>query len=317
MPALQPAVSRVIDWALSKDPANRPRTGRDLVDALRYAAGRRRHRDGRRAAGGDAGASPVEHPGRETSEAERAALVDAHAARRSPLLLAGAIGSGLLFVGVLVAFFSMRPERAGPLSMGGGGAPAATTAPAGEPSMPEPAERRRAGGAATAGRDGARPGRTRVLRPQTRPREDRRQPRVSQAAFRPAAPAGPATEPAPVRAPASGTSGAAATDVTGAAAAAAGDRGRLPAPAARCRRRRPHRRLSCRVLPARAARYDIARSPPRLTPASASEATVVIEFEGDPVPRDAVCRRHAPRARGDREWIGDGRARIPEAPRRE
>jgi hypothetical protein len=122
VPALQPDLSRVIDWALSKNPPDRPQTGRALVDALRRLAG---------------------YAGREAHGPEIAPPADASAARRSPLLLAGVIGSALLFVATVVAIIVIGSGGSAPPPTGGGGAgsgsPAAVTATAGEPATRAPA----------------------------------------------------------------------------------------------------------------------------------------------------------------------------------
>jgi hypothetical protein len=285
VPAIQPAVSRVIEWALAKDPVNRPRTGRDLIEALKNATG---SGAGTATAGVQPAdmpaASSVEHPGRETSEAERAAFVNVHAARRSRLLMAGAIGSGLLFLGVLVAFFAMRPERAGSLSMGGGGAPSATTAPASEPSMSEPAERRVQ--TAPPQRDATARGPVGLEAPSADAGRARAGAAARLSGGLPAggSPPDPAADAAPGRSTASGTSGAAATVPTSPAppplppvtVVTAGSE--PPAPKATAT---PP--VVVPVLPA-ASPATTATMPTTLTPASASEATVVIEFEGTAYP---------------------------------
>ena len=137
VPSIQPAVARVIEWALSKERADRPQTGRALIDALKNAAG---------AAAGPATAYAPSHAtvgaavgglGRTASQPEIATTGGARAPGRSRLLLAGVIASGLMFIGTVAAIVIMTSRRPGALPIGGGGAPPAVARVA-ESSVPGP-----------------------------------------------------------------------------------------------------------------------------------------------------------------------------------
>lgn len=148
-PAVSPAVASVLEWALAKNPADRAQSGAQFVAELRRAA----------EAGSEAAPPaiatvirpvPAYAPPVSATRIEPAtsgvpvyeAAADVEPPRRSPFLIAGLVGSGIMLAAVVavVVYVANRTTATGPAGSGGGGSPPAAqagsppVAPAGSPS---------------------------------------------------------------------------------------------------------------------------------------------------------------------------------------
>ncbi len=92
VPGISPAVATVLEWALSKNAAERFQTGGELVAAIRNAQ-----------ISGTVAHVPYVEPAVVQEPAALPAQTDVPVARRSPILVYGLIGSGLLLVMVVLA----------------------------------------------------------------------------------------------------------------------------------------------------------------------------------------------------------------------
>jgi serine/threonine protein kinase len=136
-PAVTPAVAAVLEWALAKNPAERAQSGAEFVAELHRAAG----------AGSEAPppttatvirpvptyAPPVSATHREPAPAGAVAgeaVTDTELPRKSPFLIAGLVGSGIMLavVVLVVVYLANRTTSTGPAG-GGGGAPIVQPAP--------------------------------------------------------------------------------------------------------------------------------------------------------------------------------------------
>lgn len=137
-PAVSPAVAAVLEWGLAKDPSARLQSGAQFTAELRRAASEPAAAvlppvavDATMIRPAPAAVSPVDETRLHAQPATdwvmpQAAEPDRRARRRSPLLLAGLVGSGVMLVVVVIALVIGRNLASTPSpgpSGGGGGAP--------------------------------------------------------------------------------------------------------------------------------------------------------------------------------------------------
>ena len=129
---ISPAVAAVLDWALSKSPADRYQTGGELVAAIRQALD-----------SGTVANAPYSEPAVVQGPASPSAPADVPVTRSSPLIVYGLIGSAILLLVVVLAIVfggGLGQTTGSPALMSGGLAPAepAPGAPAASPDAAVP-----------------------------------------------------------------------------------------------------------------------------------------------------------------------------------
>ena len=116
VPSISPAAASVLEWALSKNAADRFQTGGELVAAIRHAL-----------SSGTVANAPYVEPAVVREPAFLPTPMDGLVTRRSPMLLYGLIGSGILLLVVVLAIVlggGIGTPTGSPALMSGGVGPA-------------------------------------------------------------------------------------------------------------------------------------------------------------------------------------------------